>query len=104
MNKKLILIGLAQAAGVLAYVAAISWIITNGEYLFGKMPTVWGPILMLLLLVFSAAVTGSLVFAKPVILYLQDRKVEGLGLLFLTLSFLLIFIVGIIVFLLLRGV
>ena len=48
------------------------------------------PISMLLLFVFSAAFTGSLVFGKPIILYLDNKKKEALSLIIYTLFFLLI--------------
>lgn len=48
------------------------------------------PIFMLLLFVFSAAFTGSLVFGRPVMLYLDGKKKEALTLVFWTLGILLV--------------
>lgn len=46
------------------------------------------PIAMLLLLVLSASVTGSLVFGRPVLWYLDGKKKEAVSLLMATLGFL----------------
>jgi len=48
--------------------------------------------LMLLVLVFSAALTGILIFGRPAIWYLDGKKSEALFLLFYTLGALLIII------------
>ncbi len=59
------------------------------------------PIAMLLLFVFSAGFTSSLVFGKPVLLYLEGKKKEAISMVAWTLAFLLIF--TIIVFILIAG-
>lgn len=50
--------------------------------------TVFIPIAMLLLFVFSAALTGSLVLGRPVMWYVDGKKKEAVKLLGLTLVFL----------------
>ena len=54
--------------------------------------TVLAPIIMLSLLVFSAALVGSLIFGRPVLWYLEDKKNEAVSLLIYTLGILLIII------------
>lgn len=61
--------------------------------------TVFIPIAMLLLFVFSAALTGILVFGKPAMLYLDKKRKEAISLLAYTLGFL--FIITLIAFILL---
>jgi hypothetical protein len=51
---------------------------------------------MLMLFVFSAALTASLVFGKPVLLYLEGKKKEAVSLVAYTLFF--FFIIMVIVF------
>jgi hypothetical protein len=51
------------------------------------------PIIMLLLFVFSAAVTSSLVFGRPLLWYLDGKKKEALTLLGYTLLVLFVIIV-----------
>ena len=53
---------------------------------FGEIESIIVPILMLMLFVFSAAFTGTLVFGCPVIWYLDGKKREALALLFYTLA------------------
>ena len=54
------------------------------------------PAAMLLLFVFSAGVTSSLVFGRPVLWYVEGKKQEALSLLFYTLGFL--FVITVILF------
>ena len=55
--------------------------------------TILIPITMLLVFVFSAAVTGSLVFGRPILWYLDGKKKEALSLLAHTLLVLFVIIV-----------
>jgi hypothetical protein len=59
-----------------------------GEAKIGANNTFLAPIAMLLLFVFSAALTGFLVFGQPAILYLDGKKKEALTLLGYTLGIL----------------
>jgi hypothetical protein len=47
------------------------------------------PVAMLLLFVSSAAITGFLVFGKPIMLYLDGKKKEAVSLLGYTLGFMI---------------
>ncbi|MEK7574741.1 MAG: hypothetical protein AAB511_00730 [Patescibacteria group bacterium] len=60
---------------------------------FDQTPNVLMPIIMLLLFVFSAAVTSSLVFGRPILWYMDGRKKEALVLLAYTLLVLFVIIV-----------
>lgn len=51
------------------------------------------PVTMLLLFVFSAALTGSLVFGRPILWYIDGKKKEALKLLSWTLLFLFIILI-----------
>ncbi len=81
-----------SAVGVLAYVMLIAWIMSNGEKLFGKMDNFIGPVVFLLLFVFSATVTGLLVLGRPVYLLLSGQKNNAVKLFFYTLLWMLIFV------------
>ena len=54
--------------------------------------TILIPIVMLLLFVFSAALTGSLVFGRPILWYTEGKKKEAIHLLAYTLASLLVII------------
>lgn len=61
-----------------------------------KNQTILIPITILLLFVTSAAITGYLIFGKPVIFYLDGKKKEALNLLLQTLiSLTILTIIGI---------
>jgi hypothetical protein len=91
-KKKLFLSGFVSAALVFAYVSGVSLLLNNGEALFGKVDNkMWLPVAMLLLLVFSVAAVGILIFARPVLLYLDGAKKEAVCLLAYTIVCLFLF-------------
>ncbi len=59
-----------------------------GEELFGKEDTYLTPIVFLSLFVLSAAIVGSLMFGKPVMLYLDGKKRDAVQLAGATIGFL----------------
>jgi hypothetical protein len=90
------LVGFLQALGVTIY----SILIGSFFYLMEQVtstPGFLGVVLMLILLVFSAAVTGSMVFGYPAYLALNKRIKEALNVLAYTLvySFGIIFVISI---------
>jgi hypothetical protein len=89
-TSKIILWSIIDALGVAVYVTGVSLLISNAERIFGKMTGFLGPMAMLLLLVISAAITGSLVFGRPVYMIYNGQKKEGLKLLFYTIGFLVL--------------
>jgi hypothetical protein len=98
--KETIKYALLDSLGTTAYIALIAsfmYFVEKGSFGAGK--TVFVPIAMLMLFVFSAAFTGTLVFGRPIVWYLNGRKQEALSLLFYTLGIFLA--ITIIVFLLL---
>ena len=78
---------LGNAVGVAVYVIVIATFLSNASNIFGpdEPKTALVPIVMLLLLILSAAITGFLVFGRPVLWYLDGRKKEALSLLAYTL-------------------
>lgn len=90
MEKKLMQCSFLHSLGVLAYVVLVALIMTYGDRIFGNMKNVWGPIAFLLLFVLSALIVGILVLGKPIILYLDGKKKEGVKLLLLEVLWLLI--------------
>ncbi len=88
MNK--LLIGLAQALAVAVYCGLVAWFLRVAGNYFNEPVGVLGTALILVLLVFSAAVSGSIVFAYPAYLILNKRTKEGLSVLGYTFIFCLI--------------
>jgi SNF family Na+-dependent transporter len=95
-HSKLILISFLDALGTTVYIIGVAFIIKNGEKIFGKMDNFFGPIAFLLLFVLSAAITGSLVLGRPIILYFETKKIEAVKLFLYTLGWL--FLITLIVF------
>ncbi len=82
---------LFNAVATALYIVLIASFLFYTPKLFGppgpdnnKTPLI--PIMMLSLLVFSAALTGSLIFGRPILWYLDGKKTEAIKLLFLTLG------------------
>lgn len=91
MNKsKIIFTSFLSALGVVVYVIGVSFVIKNGEVIFGEMDGFLGPTVFLLLFVLSAAIVGSLVLGRPVLLYLENRKTEAIRVFFYTLGWLFV--------------
>ena len=90
---------LGHAVVVLIYVSAVSLVMSHGSAWFGVKDTPWTPVAVLMLFVLSAAVTGTLVVGRPILMYLDGQKKEALKFFGLTVGWL--FIITLIVFVLL---
>jgi len=86
MKKKIIKTAIQNALATAAYVAGVASLLFYAPKFFGPANTVFLPIAMLLLFVFSAAFTGLLMFGRPVLWYLGGNKKEALSLIILTLA------------------
>ena len=86
-NSKLIGYGLLHALAVFVYVILIALFFSNGERFFSseKVDNFTAPLFMLMLLVLSAATVGTLIFARPVYVYLEGKKKDAIKLLAYTL-------------------
>jgi hypothetical protein len=70
-----------------AYIIAVGSFMYYGSMVkIGRGNTFLIPIALLLLFVFSAALTGFLIFGKPAQMYVDGKKKEALSLLFNTLG------------------
>ena len=79
---------LAYSVGVVVYVFLVALLMSNGQRLFGKVDNVISGVAILLLFIFSAAVTGSLVFGKSILMYLDGAKKEAVKMLIYTIIWL----------------
>ena len=74
-----------NSGGVAIYIFLVTSIMRNGDKIFGAVDNkTFAPVAFLLLFVFSALITGGLVLGKPIILYADGQKKEGIKLLFYT--------------------
>ena len=102
-TSKYLLKSFLSAVGVFVYVSAIAWLGFNSQMIFGATKESFlAPLLVLLLFVVSASVTGLMVLGKPIQLYLDGMKKEAFTLLLATLAWLVIFLSAVVVVLLLR--
>lgn len=92
MNKtKLFYQAFTNSVGVLVYCGLVACLMTYGNRFFGQINGPFGIAAFLLLFVLSAAVVGSLVLGRPIILYLDGKKKESLVLFFYTVGILFVF-------------
>lgn len=93
-NSKLFSWALIHSLGVVVYVVLLSLFMRNIDNIFsGSDDNFLAPLFMILLFVSSALVTGSLVLAKPIMLYLDGQKKDGVKLLFFTGASLFIYLI-----------
>ena len=76
---------------VMLYTSGVAWILFNGQRIFGKVTSFWGPLALLMLFVTSATVVGSLVLGRPILLYLDCKKKQALQFFGYTLGWLALF-------------
>lgn len=98
MNKNLLQRSFLHVLGVVLYVFLVGIFMENGEKLFGEVDGPLAPVLFLSLFVLSAAVTGSLILGKPILLYIDGQKKDAIKLFFYTLSWLLLAVIILIAF------
>jgi len=75
-----------NSLGVLVYVAIVATIMNHAEAIFGKVDGAVGVTGFLLLFTLSVGVVGSLIIGRPIMLYLDGKKKEAVGLLLATLG------------------
>ena len=87
MNNKLLSRAAVHAGLAFAYIVCIALGLRfTAKDAFSSVPDFFAPIIMLTLLVLSAAVMAVLIFGKPVLLYLDNQKKDAITLLFYTLG------------------
>jgi hypothetical protein len=78
---------LVNALATAVYVIAVGSFMYFGSMIkLGRANVIFVPIALLLLFVFSAALTGFLIFGKPAQMYVDGKKQEALSLLTFTLT------------------
>lgn len=88
--KKPVILGLLSALGVGLYCTLVAGFFRFGEGIFGNYQGFFLIVLMLVLLVISAAITGSLVFGLSVYWIYKGQTTYGLKVLASTLIWLIV--------------
>ncbi len=84
-NSTLVRWGATHAFGVLLYIFLLAIFFSEANNWFGQADQkIVTPVAALMLFVFSALVTGGLILGKPLMLYFDGHKKEGVKLLFFT--------------------
>ena len=87
---------MVNALGTAVYIAVVSWFLFNSGQVFGKARNFWGLFALLLLLVISVVTVGTLVFGKPLLLYIEGKKKAGIDMFLCLLAWLAI--IGVLIF------
>lgn len=91
MKDKEILRGsLVNSFLVYIYVILVATLMWKGDTIFGAMNQPLGVATFLMLFTISAGIVGTLILGKPLMLYLDGKKKEGVATLLSTLLILLI--------------
>lgn len=91
-NLSLAAIGFWQALGVAIYCALVASFMQYSSQHFVEATGAMGGALMLMLLVFSAGITSSLVFGYATFLFINHKVKEGLRVLAYTFAYLLLMV------------
>jgi hypothetical protein len=91
--RKILRYSFFHALGVAAYIILLVSVMFNIEKFVQGPDNILAPIAMLLLFVLSAAVTGSLVLVKPIMMYLNGEKADALKMFLFTLGWLFVFVI-----------
>jgi hypothetical protein len=84
-NKKIYQWAALDALGTALYLLLVGAFMNNASRIFGEVDNkLISPAVFLLIFILSALITGSLVLGRPIILYLDGQKKEGIKLLLLT--------------------
>ena len=83
---KIAVLNALATAGYVAAVASFMFYVPQAIGLNNKKDNVLMPFVMLLLLVLSAAITGSLVIGRPILWYMDGKKKEAVTLLIATIA------------------
>ena len=97
-NTKIVFRAVINSFGTVLYIALVALFFKLAPDIFGKDDggkSFIIPIVMLLLLVISATITGFLVLGKPAMLYVDGEKGSALRLLGYTVGFLALILAGV---------
>lgn len=92
-KRNIIQISFLSSVSVFLYIAGVATLIHNIDKIIDSPNTYWGPVMFLMLFVFSALITGLLVLGYPLWLYLDNRKKDAVTLLLYTVTWLFILLI-----------
>jgi hypothetical protein len=93
MDWKIVKRAATNALLAFAYVTVVGLFMSHVSTIFGPKDTALTPVAVLMLLVFSAALMGILVFGQPLMWYIDGKKQAALALLGYSMASLLVLVV-----------
>ena len=90
LEKNPVVHSLGHAVLTLAYVSLVAFVMSHAQSWFPGPDTWLTPVAVLMLFVLSAAITGTLVLGRPILMYVDGQKKEGLQFFGYTVGWLLI--------------
>lgn len=96
MTKKILGWGIVNALATWAYIGLVVTLLNNAEKFIGDAGKIVAPMIFLLMFVVSASVTAALVLGRPIWWYLEGQKTEAVKLFATTISWLVLFLVVVI--------
>ncbi len=99
LKKKPLLSSILSSIMLFAYIVGVSLFLKNAEKIFGQKPEVMAAIFMLMLLVFSALISGLLLLGGPIYLYAEKEKKTAFRMLSHNIAFLALLLLGAALFL-----
>ena len=81
MDKTIFKRAVVNALATAAYVTTIGLLMSHADIIFGKHDKPLTPVVVLMLLVLSAAVTASLLFGQPAMWYVDGKKKRAIHML-----------------------
>jgi hypothetical protein len=97
-GEKIVTHSLLHALMATGYVMLVSFIMQHADRLLGPDKTILAPVSVLMLFTLSAAVMASLVFGRPLMLYLDGKKKDAVKMAGGTIGFLALITLLIIAF------
>ena len=82
---------LINSAATVIYILIVATIMTNAERIFDEMSSFLAPVVFLSLFTLSAFVVGTLILGKPIMLYMDGKKKEGVSLLLASIAWMGVF-------------
>lgn len=85
-----VLHSLGHAVLLFLYVGGVAWFMSHTQEIFSqvKEPNFLIPLAMLMLLVLSATISGTLVLGKPILMYWDGKKKEAMAFFGMTVGWL----------------
>lgn len=92
-DKKISSYSMLSAIGIAVYIFVVATVMQHAARFLGDVDDVVSAMAFLMLFVLSAGVVGGLVLGKPIMLYVDGKKKEGVHLFIYTMGWLLILLI-----------